>query len=282
MSLAGRSIFHPGGRTGLLLVHGLGGTPNELAAVAHGLAQQGFTVHCPQLAGHCGTARELRATGWRDWYRSVAQAHDRMVRDCETVIVGGLSMGALLALLLAAERPGQVQGAALFAPSLRLDGWGMPWYSHLFSLVHQKWCADLFAFSEREPYGIKSPRLRALVKSAIQSGDSAKAGILAVPGGCMLEMRWLAREVERRLGRIRQPVLILHPRHDDRAALANAIRLQRQLGGRVETVVLDDSYHVITLDKQRHIVIERTAQFARRTAHPLPEEDRSESAPLAG
>lgn len=276
MNLAERSLCHSRGRIGLLLIHGLGGTPNELGSVAQGLMQRGFTVCCPQLAGHCGSVDELRATGWRDWYESVERAHERIARDCDTVIVGGLSMGAVLALLLAAERPDHVHGAALFAPSLWLNGWGMPWYAHLFGLVHQKWCADLFAFSEREPYGIKSPRLRALVKAAIESGDSTKAGILAVPGSCMLEMRWLVKRVNRRLDRIEQPVLILHPRHDDRAALDNALYLQRRLRGRVETVVLDDSYHVITLDKQRHVVVERTSQFAYRIAHPVPREDHAE------
>ena len=59
------------GRTGFLLIHGLGGTPLELKFVAKGLARQGFTVHCPQLAGHCGDESDLLATDWRDWYASV-------------------------------------------------------------------------------------------------------------------------------------------------------------------------------------------------------------------
>jgi len=273
MISAGRSIHHSGGRIGLLLIHGLGGTPNELGAVAQGLSRRGFTVLCPRLAGHCGSSAELRTTGWRDWYRSVEQAHDRLSLDCDTVIVGGLSMGAVLALLLAASRPTQVHGAVLFAPSLRLDGWGIPWYSRFFDLVHQKWCADLFDFSERDPFGIKSPRIRGLVKAAIESGESSKAGMLAVPGSAMLEMRWLVKTTCRRLDRIVQPALILHPRHDDRAALSNALYLQRRLKGRVETVVLDDSYHVITLDRQRHVVIERTSQFAYRVAHPPADAD---------
>jgi len=34
------------------------------------------------------------------------------------------------------------------------------------------------------------------------------------------------------------------------------------LGGRVDTVVLDDSYHVVTMDRQRDIVAERTVALA--------------------
>jgi carboxylesterase len=263
MKVADHSLYLKGGRTGLLLVHGLGGAPIQLRFVAVRLANAGHTVCCPQLAGHCGSYEDLRLTGWRDWYASVEKAHERLLQECDTIIVGGLSMGAVLAVHLAAEHPSDVHGMALFAPTLWLDGWGVPWRSRLFVLITQKWCADLFEFSEREPYGIKDVRVRALVMAAIQSGNSSQAGQLSNPGSSMLELRWLVKAVRRELGRIKQPALILHPRHDDRASLRNAIYLQERLGGRVETVVLEDSYHVITLDRQRDIVVDRTDRFAR-------------------
>jgi carboxylesterase len=261
MTIVDRSLKLARGRTGILLIHGLGGTPIEHRLVAIGLARQGYTVHCPQLAGHCGTFEELRATGWKDWYASVEAAHAELAKTCDTVIVGGLSMGSVLALHLAAQRPEQVHGLALYAPALKLDGWGVPWYGRFFGLVTQKWFADLIPFAERDPYGIKDPRVRSLVTLAIQSGDSSQAGQLANPGRCMLEMRWMVDLVKKQLASIRQPTLILHPREDDRASLWNAFHLQRRLAGRVETCVLENSYHVITLDGQRDVVIDRTARF---------------------
>ena len=63
------------------------------------------------------------------------------------------------------------------------------------------------------------------------------------------------------LGKVRQPALIVHPRDDDMASLKNAQYLQANLGGLVDTLVLDDSYHMVTLDQQRHIVADRTASF---------------------
>ena len=57
---------------------------------------------------------------------------------------------------------------------------------------------------------------------------------------------------------MRQPALIVHPRDDDMASLKNAQYLQAHLGGLVDTLVLDNSYHMVTLDQQRHIVAERT------------------------
>jgi carboxylesterase len=268
MAIKDHSETFRGGPVGFLLIHGLGGTPVEMRFVGIGLARAGYTVRCPQLAGHCGSFEDLRATGWRDWYATVAEAHAELRRTCKKVIVGGLSMGAILALHLAAERPGDVHGAALFAPTLKLDGWGIPWYSALFNLVRDRRTADLVTFSERQPYGIKDPRVRALVMAAVNSGDSSQAGQLTNPGRVMLELRWLVATVKRELQGIRQPVLIVHPREDDRASLRNAAYLQGALGGMVETCVLDDSYHIVTVDRQRDLVVQRTAAFARRITAP--------------
>src|SRR5262245_25433582 len=120
-SIVDRSTFHKGGRTGLLLIHGLGGTPVEVRFIAQGLARAGFTVMCCQLAGHCGSPDDLRLSTWRDWYASVEAAHDRLRAECDVVIAGGLSTGALLALELAHRRAGEIDGLTLFSPSIYLD-----------------------------------------------------------------------------------------------------------------------------------------------------------------
>ena len=94
-------ILLDGGRVGILLIHGLGGTPVELNFVAQALNRAGHTVYCPLLDGHGGPGERLNATTWMDWYKSVAQAHDVLKERSEVIIVGGLSAGVLLALHLA-------------------------------------------------------------------------------------------------------------------------------------------------------------------------------------
>jgi len=195
--VADESIRLDGGPTGFLLIHGLGGTPMEMRFVAQGLARAGHTVHVPQLAGHCGSAEELKATTWQHWCESVEIEHNRLRETCDSIVVGGLSMGAVLALHHAAQHPSDVSALALYAPTLWLAGWGVPWYSHLFKTITQKWLANAFRFAEREPWGVKDPRIRAIVEQSINSGDSSRAGIAALPGSLMLELRWLVKQVKR-------------------------------------------------------------------------------------
>lgn len=259
----------PGGKVGVLMMHGLCGTPSEMRFVANSLARQGYTVHCPQLAGHGGTADDVKHTTWRDWYASAEAALIEMRKSCETVIVGGLSTGAILGLMLAARRPDDVHGIALFAPTMWLNGWLIPWRARLFNLVYSKWVANRIAFPDIEPHGIKDDRIRQFIRDALFSGDSTIAGTPVTPGGAVLEHRRLVKTVKKLLNSIVQPTLIIHPREDDYADLDNAWYLQRNLSGRVDMCVLEDSYHIVTIDRQRHVVVERTAAFIGQVVQAL-------------
>jgi carboxylesterase len=267
MTTVDRSFTLAGGRTGFLLIHGLGGTPVELKFVAKGIARAGFTVHCCQLAGHCGSEEDLLATGWPDWYASVEAALERMRAECDVVIVGGLSMGAVLALRLAARRPNDVDGLALYAPTLWYDGWSTPWYRFLVDAAMltrfgQFILSRFYRFVEREPYGIKDPYIRAVVVAAMKSGDNSQAGLFVTPGECVRQLCLLVADVKRELASIRTPALLVQAREDDLSSFRNAEYLQRNLGGIVDTLVLDDSFHIVTVDSQRDLVIEGSVAFA--------------------
>ncbi len=267
MTIVDRSFSVGSGRTGFLLIHGLGGTPIELKFVAKGLARNGFAVHCCQLAGHCGDASDLLATGWQDWYASVVAAFERLRATCDTVVVGGLSMGAVLALHLAAQRPDDVHGLALYAPTLWYDGWAMPWYRFGLRLGmltgFGRWCVRrLYSFVETAPYGIEDPAIRAVVLAAMNSGDTTQAGILVTPGASLCELCLLVDQVTPRLSAIKAPALVIQAREDDLSSIKNAQYLQRHLGGIVDTLILDDSYHIVTVDRQRDLLIESSVAFA--------------------
>lgn len=255
-------LRYAGGPVGFLLAHGLGGTPVELRSLARGLNRAGHTVHCPQLAGHCASEADLAAASREDWLAGMEAELDLMRARCATIIVGGLSMGAVLGMQVAARRPKDVHGLALYAPTLWYDGWSIPWYSFLLKPLIDTPMGRRFRFVEREPFGIKDKRIRGHVLRAMESGDSSVAGLLGTPSAAVRQMWKLIADVRGTLGSIKAPALLVHAREDDVAGLSNAIHLQRHLGGLVDTLVLDDSYHLVTLDRQSDIVLDRSIRFA--------------------
>lgn len=255
-----------GGKVGVLLIHGLCGTPAEMRFVAMGLARAGYTVHCPTLAGHGGTRQDIVSTKWQDWYRSAEAALADIRKECDTVIVGGLCLGSIIGLHLTANNRDKVQGVALFSPTLWVNGWAMPWYTKFFSLVRSRWIANLMEFPDAASLGIKCPRVREFVRAALAASGGSDFGTVGTPGAMLLEHRRLVSAAKKLLGRIDQPTLIVHSRQDDYANLNNATYVQAKLAAPVDLVVLENSYHMVTLDKERHVVVERTRSFVERIA----------------
>ena len=269
-----------GGKVGILLLHRLCGTPVEMRFVASGLAKQGYTVHCPTLAGHCGSEDDLKASSWTDWYLSAERALDDLRQECDVVIAGGLSAGAVLAVLLAAKNPTKVNGTALLAPTLWLNGWMIPWYARLFPLVRFKWFANLMNFPHHDPHGIKDERIRDFIQRARASRGTSETGNPVTPGGAVFEHRRMVSAVRKLVSFVRQPTLIVHPLEDDYAAMSNATYLRDSLGGPVALEVLDDCYHIVTVDRQRHLVVEAIDRFVANLIG-APADARGEQSALA-
>ena len=259
----------PAGRSGVLLIHGLTGTPTEMRFVARGLHEAGFTVRAVQLAGHCGRNDDLVATGWRDWYRSVETAASELREQVDHLFVAGLSMGALLALELAIERPDEVAGVGCYGTTFRYDGWAIPPVARLSFLLPLA-CGLGFGrervFMETFPYGIKNERIRSWIVASMLSGDSEAAGLAGNPWPSLAEFVRLSRHVRRRLADVRAPCLVVHSNDDDIASLGNVEEIERRVRAPVETVLLDESYHMVTVDQQRDVVIRRSADFFGRIA----------------
>lgn len=265
------SLVIPGGRTGVLLIHSLGGNPIELRFVAQSLARQGYTVYCPLLPGMGGGTDVSGLSTCEDWYAAAAAAHDELTARCDVVFVGGMSAGSMLALRLAQERTDTVHGVILFAPTFWPNGWAIPRRFNLFRLCRHKFFSQFMTFQQRAPFGIKDERIRNFVLDSFKSEDRPIEDFFSRGGKLVWEFKRLAGVVRKGLGKINQRVMIFHPRQDDQSDLSNAMLIQRKTSGMVEMVVLDDSYHMVTLDRQRTIVVDRTVEFAQRLSQDIAE-----------
>lgn len=261
-----------GARRGVVLLHGLTGVPSEMRPLQRHLERLGCEVAAPMLPGHGTTHRALLASTWRDWVGGARRAVDELASRCETVAIAGLSMGALLAAVAAAE-DSRVRGVALLSPTLRYDGSGIPWTRRLLPLAHVvPFAGRLFYWEERPPYGLRDERLQRLVQRAVEAaarGESEQFGLFRTYVGSILELNRLAREVRRRARAVRCPALILHSREDTVTSGKNAEEMLALLGSSQKSIHwLTGCDHVITLDLKKHEVARAVGEFVSRLGVP--------------
>jgi carboxylesterase len=236
------------GPVGAVLCHGLTGMPGSLREWAAGLAEAGLTVRVPRLPGHGTRWQDANDVGWQDWYGELERAFDEVRNRCERTFVMGLSMGGTVALRLAEERGDDVAGVVVVNPSL-------------FTLRKE---AKLL------------PLLRLFVPSFPPVGnDVKKPGVvepayerLPLKAAYQLARLWKLTNAD--LDRLVQPLLVLTSRDDHVVEPENSTRLMDGAGSTDKRqVMLEDSFHVATMDNDLPLIIAETLAFVRAHA-PLP------------
>lgn len=99
-------------KTGLLIVHGIQGSPAQLRFLTECLPKD-IRVCNLLLPGHGADVKAFRQTGREQWLAAVRQAAEELRGQCDRVIFVGHSMGCLLGLEVERERPGTFAGMAL-------------------------------------------------------------------------------------------------------------------------------------------------------------------------
>jgi len=270
-------------RCRVLLIHGLTGTPTEFGYIAHFLHHRGgVAVECRRLVNHGQPIGILAGTSWQELLASAREhfLHARAAaqRDGVPLVVGGLSLGAVLSLLLAAEFPDDVAGVMGLSPTLFYDGWNVPWTQRLIGLADYLPLKYVLYLREQPPYGLKDEVLREKVAASYASavlGDdtnAAQLGYAHFPLRLFCEMRHLIARCIASLPRVRAPLLLLQAEHDDATSPRNArFILERVASGRKELVMLENSYHVITADLERAHVAAAMTRFCLSLAAGAPQ-----------
>ncbi len=260
----------PGTGHGVVLLHGLTGVPSEMRPLQRHLERLGYDVEVPLLPGHGTTHQALLKSRWRDWVAGARRTVNEVAARCSTVTVGGLSMGALLASLIAAD-DARVRGIMLLSPTLQYDGPGIPWTRRLLPLAHVvPFAGRLFYWEERPPYGLKDERLQRLVQRSVEAakrGESEQFGLFRTYVGSILELNRLVKAVRQRAAAVRCPALILHSREDTVTTGQNAEDMLAMLGSPQKSIHwLTGCDHVITLDLKKNEVAREVGDFVARVS----------------
>jgi carboxylesterase len=244
--LSGAEPFnHDGSDVGVLLCHGFTGTPQSMRPWGEYLADRGYTVRVPLLPGHGTTWQELNRTRWQDWYASLDKAFRGLHETCERVVLGGLSMGAALSLQLAQEHGPRISGLVLVNPAVKFDDPRtrlVPVLKHLIGSLEA-------VGNDVKKEGVTE---LAYTRTPLKAGHSQLIG-------------W--RSVIRDLPEITQPVLLLRSPEDHIIpASSSALILSRISSRDVSEILLEDSYHVATIDNDAPRIFDESAKFIDRIA----------------
>jgi carboxylesterase len=245
-------FFFPGGRTGVLLIHGFTGTPKEMRLMGEYLNKQGFTCLGIRLAGHATNMDDMIASRLTDWTASVEDGFHLLSGSVDRIYLAGLSMGGVLSLLM----------------STRLDVAGVISISAPYTLPRDPrnypiWFIKLYSW---------------FVKYAAKYGDEPGAGWFDKqafrehvsydrnPVRSVAELKLLLMQMRAALPLVKKPVLLIHSQDDSYVLPVNMDKIYDALVNASDKTKLyvAESGHVVTRDAARERAFEAAVEFIRK------------------
>ncbi|MDR3501731.1 MAG: alpha/beta hydrolase [Legionella sp.] len=260
-----KSIEMKNSENAVLLIHGLSSSPLEMVSCAGALYKAGFSVRIPFYSTF-GMNSQNHSQGviepWQKWREETHNDFMQMKKEYKKVFVVGLCMGAIIALDLAIEFEEEIAGLALLSTPFFYDGWAMPWYQKFLPLIFKTPLRKFVHYKEKEPYGVKNEAIRDVIKLSMQKHHVSSAGSSKISATGIYEAYLLTQEVKKNLSKISNPLLIIHAEEDETASLSNVKYIQNNIQApKTQVVILKDSYHMITLDNEKHIVAQNITDF---------------------
>ncbi len=241
--LDGDSFFWQNGPTGILLLHGYTATAAEVRLLAEKLHSTGYTVAAPLLPGHGTHPDDLNRVRWQEWAQTGQNMLNQLLQTCQTVWVGGESMGGVLALYLAARNP-QVKGILLYAPAL---------------VVSMNWLNKLKLY-------LGAPFLSQIGRSKLDNPDTWQ-GYPALPLKGVIQLLRFQAATLPLLPKIHQPLLVFQARLDTTVAPQTGQVILQGVSSKIkEHYWMEKSHHTILLDVELDDVTAQTLAFLERYA----------------
>ena len=271
IGLASPAVVNPV-TVGVLLLHGLTGTPTEMTPLARYLTKRGWKVEVPMLAGHGASQQELQATSCDDWLESARASLRKLAGQCDSIFVGGICMGAMLSLLLSVEEP-KVKGTILIS----VDA-GYPArhaaspFRHLMPLAYHFpfWLQKRFYWTERPPYGVRDQAIQDEITYALEqarSSDSQDFGNFRTYVPSFKQLARLRQRASQALSKATAATLVLHSREDSLMDVKNAEIVYAKLGClQKELKLYEGCDHMLPIDLKRREVFRDIEMFISKVA----------------
>jgi esterase/lipase len=246
-----REVFAAGRAPCVVALHGFTGTAGELGAVLTSLGDAGYALDAALLPGHGTGAEQLQPMTFDDWVTASRRRVREAIEAHGRVVLLGYSLGSLLAMQIASERPAGLAGLVVMSNALTLG-------------LSSRLPLGLWVRSGQpmpDIYLVK-PRPGDLVD---RTHEDDFATYDRHPLRAALEVFRAGAPVGDVVGRIACPTLIQHGKRDLVCPWRNAAGLAPRLGTRDVTLALyERSAHVLGWDGERAEVARDVVALLRR------------------
>ncbi len=236
-----------GRRIGVLLSHGFTGSPASVVPWGRHLAERGYAVSVPLLPGHGTTWQEMTNTRYDDYYAAIEAEFEALKARCDVLVVGGLSMGACLALTLAERRAGEITGLVMVNPAVASTN------KQLLALPLMKHLVKAFPAIGND-----------IKKEGVQEYAYPKTPLKPLAS---MVAAW--KDIRADLAKVTAPVLLFRSADDHVVDPSSAGIILAGISSTDATErVLTESFHVATLDNDAETIFTESARFIERVTAP--------------
>ena len=222
-----KPVHYKGNDCGILLIHGFTGSCAHMRPLADDLAARGYTVRTINLPGHALTEADMAKATWQQWLHAAKQAAYEMMQEVRVFTVAGLSMGGVLALLVAEQM--KVDACVPISAPTAVKNPGLP-----FSRIAAP-------FYPRISWGPATDRHIYIDKAY----DFGYSGFPTAKGA---DLNRLIKMANRNLFNIQCPILAVQSDADETIWEGSADRILREVSSKVRRKLwLHSMPHVVTL-----------------------------------
>jgi carboxylesterase len=235
-------FFWEAGQPAALLVHGFMGTPAEMRPLGQAFRENGWSVQGLLLPGFGQELDSLFERRYQEWIDATDAALAAMQADHQPVVLAGYSMGAAVALNVAARRA--PSGVILIAPFWRV---GTPIQRLIYQLLKR-------IFRRPQPFknaDFADPRLRELFAGLLPDLDlnnpTAQQAIrqLRVPAAFADQVFAVGKAAGKAASRMSAPALIVQGSDDEAVRPAATRKLLQSLAGPVQYLELAADHELV-------------------------------------
>jgi len=228
----------------ILLIHGWTSTPYEVRRLGIYLNENGYTVSGPMLSGHGTVPKDLENIKWSNWMMDIKKAYGELKENHEKVYVGGTSIGASLAIMLAKEKE-EIPGLILMAAPYKVK-------FEFLSILFAKIFSLFFRYNKKyypPTFGVSTTITRLIAYQTY-------------PVSSALETFSLIKIARKKLEKIKMPAFLIQSKSDHIVSKNSMEKIYDKIGSRIKKKkYIHRAYHTFISDIKNESVFEEILDF---------------------